>query len=258
MMDLRGYALLLAAIALCVLQAQPAFLEVALLLVIVALSKDGSWLTGRLANDLNKFSALKSTFMKAVLMAMPVKTLTAMLGASSQDDFAAVTLSATSALLVLGLLLGLTATFLAHRRNKFTKTGEGKAPKWLTLFDTSLIILLLMLGDDGPAIFGAPATWLREQFPFLVAPEVRGALAIIPVKTVTTLMLAGSIERQRIASHGSAVMVVLASLTFTAFWMSSIVPVMLALAIGIFAAMSSFISLNTFKRVVREEAEGLT
>ncbi len=249
----RGYALLAVLVALSVLHQQPAYLEVALLLVIVALSKEGSWLAGSLSVHLNRLPQIHSPFAKAVLMAMPVKTLTVMFGATSHADFAAVTVSATAALLLLSLSLGLLATFLVSRPRKAAAEGR-RTPRWVTMLDFGLILLLLMLGDDGPKLFGSFGAAVQENLPFLREPMVRGMLAIIPVKTVTTLLLATSVERQRIASHGGAVMIVLAFLTFTAFWVSSYVPVMLALVAGILASFSSFVSLNTFKRVVREEA----
>jgi hypothetical protein len=250
---MRGYLFLITLLFFGVRHYQPAFFEFALLLVIVSLSKEGPLLAGSLANDLAALPSLRSPFAKAILMAMPVKTLTVMFGATSDTDFASVTLSSTAALLFLSLGLGVFAS-IARKSGSAKTLKSSRSSPWISLFDFSLIALLVLLGDDGATLFGSFAIEIQENLPFLREPAVRGMLAIVPVKTVSTLMLCNKAERRSIAAHGAMVMTVLAFLTFTAFWASSHVPVLIALLGGIFSCALSFVSLNTFKRVVREES----
>ncbi|MCB0359982.1 MAG: hypothetical protein KDD44_10105 [Bdellovibrionales bacterium] len=253
-MKFRGYAALFAALLCAAAFQQVAFLELALLTVILAISKDGPWLLGDLGERMRRLPIFTSTFGKALVMAVPVKTLTALIGARGSVAFGEVAVSATFALLLLGLSLGLLAAVLNRVRPSKQRPSR-PTPHWVALVDLGLILLLLMLGDDGPILFGPLAERVQSAFPLLHEPWARGMLAIVPVKTVTTLIFAEPDERRRISAHGSVAMGVLATLTFVSFWTSSIAPIALATTYGIGAAFFAFISLEAYKQVVKEESK---
>lgn len=250
----RGYVLVLCSAVLAGLWLQPAFLEVMLILFIISASKDGKWIMGDMAERVNRLPGLTSPFAKALLMSVPVKTLTALLGTSDPQTLQQIAFSATVALVGLALALGLLATwFGASKRSG--KSPARRTARVVPVLDLALVLLLLLLGDDGPALFGALGQYVHESVPALREPWVRGALAILPIKTVATLTFAEAQERQSICAHGYVTTGILATMTFVACWTSSFAPVLIALGAGIIAACASFLSLNTFKLVVRKEAE---
>ena len=86
-----------------------ASIEITLLLLIVALSPSGDRLFGLLAQQAQNFDFLKTSFGAALLMAMPIKTMTALLTAKDPAGYSEIAICATTGLVCIAVGLGLLA-----------------------------------------------------------------------------------------------------------------------------------------------------
>lgn len=213
--DLRGYGfLLLIPLAVALRGAVVAAIDVGLILLILAFSKDGRILFGDLSRRIQSSKWMGTPQAQALLMVVPVKTCTALMGAESDPALREVALHATIGLIVLTVLLGL-ALDVFKRFSDDAPAPSQRDKAWIVALDVTILALLIALGRDGQAVFGDGATRLQNSLPLLHEPWMRGFIAAIPVKTLSTLVLAGSWQRRReITMSGIPLMATLAVLTF--------------------------------------------
>jgi hypothetical protein len=249
--DARGYVILL---VIPVGAAQrgsiPAALDVLLIGLILALSKDGPMLFGHPSRVVRSKEWLKSPLVAAILMVMPVKTLSALLGAENDVALKSVAEHATIGLLMLTLMLGVLPSLF--RRFKETAPGKPKPEKmWVVALDLLVLALLLALGKDGAVLFGESASSLQKALPLLHEPWMRGFIAAIPIKTVSTLVFAGSWgSRSEICANGMPLMATLAVLTFGVATGSQFGG-LLAYALGASLALLMILSTENYKLFIK-------
>lgn len=245
--ELRGYAILLTVLTVVSLRGAPvAAIDVGLIMLILALSKDGEVLFGHLSRSIRAIEWMRTPQAAAVLMVMPIKTFTALVGAENEFALRAVAQHATIGLVALTLLLGLAPS--VFRRFRDTGPEEPQREKaWIIALDLCVLLLLLALGRDGAVLFGDGAIRLQNSLPLLHEPWMRGLIAAIPVKTVSTLLLAGSWKRRtEIAIKGVPLMATLAVLTLGVATASELGMVW-AYAIGAIAALAMLKTTSNYR-----------
>jgi hypothetical protein len=234
----------------------PATIDLGIIALILALSADGPAIFGWLSNKLRSAEFLTSSQGKALLMAVPIKTMTVFFGAGSSEELSEVALSATCTLVVLAVALALMSVFMfSFSRWRSSENAKDRREwKWVVFFDILLVMFLILMGSDGEFLFGAFATSAKSALPFFEDPFVRGALAIIPVKTVSTLVLAESgRKRFEIATNGAVIIAILAGLAFVTF-ITSVVGIMLAILLGCLTAFIALLAMEAFKSIVADNA----
>lgn len=219
--DMRGYAIFGGMAASLVLNgAAVVCLDLALIGGIIAVSKDGPKLLGHMGRLFSKSEFLKSPAGTALLMALPVKTITVFLGAASPEMLAGIAHSTTIGLF--GLALGLSLWGVVEKAIKAIPVRmtnfANKYQKLMNLVDVAVLGLVFALGKDGVAVFGKGAEWLQDNLPFANSAWGRGFLAVLPIKTSAALALAGDSERrEQIASKGAGNMAVLSAFSYTVY-----------------------------------------
>ena len=249
--DARGYVILLVIPVGAALRGSiPAALDVLLIGLIFALGKDGPVVFGHPSRVVRSKEWLKTPLAAAILMVMPVKTFTALLGAENDVALRSVAEHATIALLVLTLMLGVLPSIF--RRFEDSDPGKPTPEKmWVVAADLVVLLLLLALGRDGVALFGESANSLQKALPLFHEPWMRGFIAAIPVKTVSTLVFAGSWKRRsEICSSGMPLMGTLAVLTFSVATASQF-GMLWAYALGASAALLMVLSTNNYKLFIK-------
>lgn len=229
--------------------------EVAIIVLIVALSPSGNRIFGLLAEQLQRLSFFKTSFGAALLMALPVKTITALLSAKEADAFSQIAISATSGLIGLAVGLGVLACYLRRRVRNANRVEKVSTPiSWIPMLDLGLVLVLLLVSDEGEKVFGGFSTLVKDSFPMLQQPWLRGLLAIIPLKTTTTLLVAGSHRRvYEIAIHGSMILSALAGLTFIAYLMAD-AGSLISVSVGVAVSIVGFLCIDCFKECCTEVA----
>jgi cytochrome b561 len=249
--DARGYVFLLIIPTGALLRGSPlAAIDVGLIGLILALSKDGPMLFGHPSRVVRSKEWMRTPLVAAILMVMPVKTLSALLGAESETALRSVAQHATIGLLLLAIMLGILPSIF--RRFKEPQPGAPAAEKmWVVAADLLVLLLLLALGRDGVALFGESANSFQRAFPLLHEPWMRGFIAAIPVKTVSTLVFAGSWKRRiEIANNGMPLMATLAVLTFGVASASQF-GMLWAYAVGASSALLMFLATENYKRFLK-------